>query len=88
MKKRLNYFLVLILIQSSIYTYSQQESLIGLWEIQKVEVGEDNMTPVAKWTKINTDGTYQSGNGWLQNSQGQWNYDSKNKMYSATALYV
>lgn len=89
MKKRLNYFLVLILIQSSIYTYSQKESLIGLWEIQKVEVGEDNMTPVAKWTKINTDGTYQSGNGWLQNSQGQWNYDHKNKMYSATdPLYI
>ena len=84
MKKRLNYFLAFILIQFSVYTYGQKERLIGLWEIQKVEVGEQNMTPVAKWTKINTDGTYESGNGWLQNVQGQWNYDSKNRMYSAS----
>jgi len=40
----------------------------GLWEISKVTV-------LAKWTRINSDFTYQSGNGWLQNSEGNWTFD-------------
>ena len=84
MKKQLNFTLIILLISCSFSIYAQKENLIGLWEIEKVEVGEENMTPVAKWTKINADGTFQSGNGWLQNSRGIWNYDNENNKYSAT----
>jgi hypothetical protein len=41
------------------------------------------MTPVAKWFRINADGTYQAGNGWLQNGNGTWNYDKQNNLYTA-----
>jgi len=83
MKKQLNYLLALMLLQTSFNSYAQERSVVGFWEIKMVEVGEKNMTPVAKWTKINPDGTYQSGNGWLQNAQGTWNYDIENNSYSA-----
>ncbi|MDW7694107.1 hypothetical protein R9C00_05075 [Flammeovirgaceae bacterium SG7u.111] len=62
--------------------YSQQSNVVGFWEIEKVMVGEEVMTPVAKWTKINADGTYQSGNGWLQNSTGTWTFDKNNNLFS------
>ncbi len=84
MKKELNSLVVFALILISFSTYAQEETVIGFWEVEVVEVGEENMTPVAKWFKINTDGTYQAGNGWLQNGQGNWNYDAENKMYSST----
>jgi len=84
MKKQLNFTLIILLLSCSFSIHAQKENLIGFWEIENVEVGEENMTPVAKWTKINADGTYQSGNGWLQNSKGTWNYDNENNKYSAT----
>lgn len=40
------------------------------------------MTPVAKWTKINDDGSFQSGNGWLQNAIGTWTYDAVSHTFS------
>ena len=51
------------------------QSITGLWEITLVTVGDEQMTPVAKWTRFNEDGTYQSGNGWLQNAEGKWVFD-------------
>ena len=60
------------------------QDIIGLWEIKKVIVGGKTMTPVAKWTKINKDGSYQSGNGWLQNTEGKWTFNKKNNLYSTT----
>jgi len=48
-----------------------------------VSVGNESMTPVAKWFKMNQDGTYQTGNGWLQNGKGHWNYDPKTKKFGS-----
>ncbi|MBN7814565.1 hypothetical protein [Algoriphagus pacificus] len=83
MKKELNYLLGCILLLLSIPAQAQKEKVIGFWEVENVAVGEENMTPVAKWFKINQDGTYQTGNGWLQNGEGQWDYDSKTNKYAA-----
>lgn len=60
----------------------QAQKITGLWEVTKVEMGDQSMTPVAKWTRINKDGTYQSGNGWLQNSIGTWSYDKTANQFS------
>ena len=57
---------------------------IGFWRVDKVEVGQETMTPVAKWFRINQDGTYQSGNGWLQNSVGTWTFDKAKNLYVPT----
>ncbi|KAB1065979.1 hypothetical protein [Salibacter halophilus] len=81
MKKNITFFLLVLL---SLHTYAQKENLTGLWEVEKVSVGEKNMTPVAKWFRINPDGKYQAGNGWLQNGKGNWSYDAESNMYTAT----
>lgn len=53
----------------------------GFWEVEKVTVGDQTMTPVAKWFRIENDGTYTGGNGWLQNMEGTWEYDEENNSY-------
>ena len=60
------------------------QEITGFWEFKKVDVGGKIKTPVAKWTKIENDHTYRSGNGWLQNSVGTWTYDDKARQFSAT----
>lgn len=84
MKKELNTIVIMALMLCSFASHAQKENLLGLWRVEKVAVGEEKMTPVAKWFRINADGTYQAGNGWLQNGQGNWNYDTRNNLYTAS----
>ena len=49
----------------------------GLWLVEKMSMGEESMTPVARWARFNPDGTQQSGNGWLQHSIGTYTYVKK-----------
>jgi hypothetical protein len=72
-------FLVLGLMVSPQLVKAQ--SIIGFWEVKEVRVGEELMTPVAKWFRINKDHTYQAGNGWLQNATGTWTYDKKSNTF-------
>ena len=73
--------LLIVLLLTTLFS---AQGIIGLWEIKNVTVGEESMTPIAKWTNIKPDGTYTSGNGWLQNSQGTWNYDEDKKELTNT----
>lgn len=50
-------------------------SIEGLWLVEKVQVGEDSMTPIARWVKFSQDHTQTSGNGWLQHSSGTWSLE-------------
>lgn len=54
-------------------------SFVGFWKVEKVLVGEEEVTPVAKWMKIDKDGTYLSGNGGLQHIKGSWTFDRSKK---------
>ena len=51
--------------------------LHGLWEVKKVAMGQESMTPVAKWFRLEADGRQSSGNGWLQHIIGTWQYNSQ-----------
>ena len=73
---------LLLSLALSCHQLSNAQTIIGFWEVKEVKVGKEIKTPVAKWTKINSDGSFQSGNGWLQNSEGTWTFDDKNKFYS------
>lgn len=57
------------------------QDFTGLWEFINVEVGENTMTPQAKWTRINANGSNESGNGWLQNSEGTWTFNKKDILF-------
>jgi len=48
----------------------------GLWEVANVSVGERNMTPVAKWFDISTDGAVLGGNGGMINIRGKYTYSA------------
>ena len=53
--------------------------ITGLWVIEKVKVDDKDLTPTAKWISLEVDGTFTSGNGWLQNDLGSWVYDAQQK---------
>jgi hypothetical protein len=57
------------------------QQIIGFWGVDKVTVGEMDVTPVAKWFRINGDGTAAAGNGWLQNWKGTWTFDDEEMLY-------
>lgn len=80
MKNNLTKALVFLSFLSMNY-FSQAQPFIGFWSVDEVSVGDQTMTPVAKWTKIEKDGSYTSGNGWLQNAEGNWTYDTETSAY-------
>lgn len=47
-------------------------TITGLWKVSKVQVGTNEMTPIARWMQFNKDSTQISGNGWLKHSEGTW----------------
>ncbi|ETN96627.1 hypothetical protein [Zhouia amylolytica] len=54
----------------------QNESKIeGQWVIKSATVGNEKMTPDARWVRFHSDFTQESGNGWLQHSFGTYNFD-------------
>lgn len=65
----------------------KSQSIVGLWEINKVKVGDEDMTPVAKWNRFNADGTLEAGNGWLQNSEGTWTFDVESNLLQPENKY-
>ncbi|XOV91793.1 MAG: hypothetical protein ACFHWX_16465 [Bacteroidota bacterium] len=78
MKTKLMIIVGLLLI-NSFNSYSQ--SPVGFWKVDKVMVGDRNLTPVAKWFRYRKDHTYQAGNGWTQNDIGTWIYNKKKKEF-------
>ncbi|MEQ8471069.1 MAG: hypothetical protein RIC35_07785 [Marinoscillum sp.] len=61
---------------------SQAQTMIGLWTVDEVLVGDQVLTPVAKWFRICMDSTVQSGNGWTQNNLANWTFDSKKNVFT------
>lgn len=66
---------------------SQAQNLPGLWTVEEVRVGEEIMTPVAKWFRYEEDGTYSGGNGWLQNEEGTWTFDQYQQLLAPKNNY-
>ena len=77
---KLTSLLLKILLLFPLLGIELSAQLDGMWLVDKVMVGNQKMTPVARWTKINSDSTFQGGNGWLQNSEGKWSIDENNKI--------
>lgn len=56
--------------------YNTEHRLEGLWHVNKVEIGEQEMTPKGKWNRLKPNGRFETGNGWLINGDGTWKYNS------------
>lgn len=75
------FFLISILLLFSC-TQEKKSALKvdGLWKVNKVKIGSEEMTPIARWMQFNADSTQTSGNGWLQHSVGSWSLKNKNQL--------
>ncbi len=79
---RANKKLNLIVFLPLLLSLNVNSQITGLWETTSVMVGQESMTPLAKWTEFNADGSYTSGNGWLTNSDGTWDFDATSNSLS------
>ena len=59
--------------------HQNKSTIEGLWIVKLVKVGEEEMTPNARWTRFNSDLTQESGNGRFQHSYGTWKLNTKSK---------
>jgi len=66
-------FLIIFLF----FVFSSEAQFTGLWQVEKVTVGNNAMTPVAKWFLFTDDLKSYSGNGGIQNSKGTYSFDKK-----------
>lgn len=77
-------FISLILLftfLASIQLQAQTDKLIGLWVVDKVAAAGQEMTLIARWFRINENGTFESGNGWTQWSKGNWTFDESTRQF-------
>ncbi|MEM7552196.1 MAG: hypothetical protein AAF363_21100 [Bacteroidota bacterium] len=77
--------LLFISFVSLLYACQTQQSksnFEGLWIVKSVKVGEQEMTPNARWTRFNIDSTQESGNGRFQHSYGTWTYNEETQRLS------
>ena len=56
----------------SFFSCENTATIEGLWVVKSVIVGDEEMTPNARWTRFNSDLTQESGNGRFQHSYGTW----------------
>jgi hypothetical protein len=72
-------FITIITALLFISCQQNKSSIEGLWVVKSVEIGDQEMTPNARWMNFNADFTQESGNGWFQHSIGTWNLNQETK---------
>ncbi|WP_319501065.1 hypothetical protein [uncultured Draconibacterium sp.] len=75
MKKTIHFVAIVALIAFAGCVY--KPTIEGLWVVEKVNVGDQEMTPNARWTRFNADHSQESGNGWFQHSYGTWSLNAE-----------
>lgn len=68
-------YLLLLIAATFLSSCATEPTIEGLWIVESVTVGEEEMTPNARWMRFNSDFTQQSGNGWFQHAVGTWKLD-------------
>jgi len=58
----------------------EEAPIIGLWEVIKVTVGNEELTPTAKWIEFSGNGKMISGNGGITHIRGSWTFDVNTQM--------
>jgi len=79
MHKTLFIFLITAVLLSGCQEQPKQ-TIEGLWVVKLVQVGDQEMTPNARWVRFNADSTHLSGNGRFSHSYGTWSLDKENRL--------
>ena len=72
----------LVIAISILNSCTDKPKIEGLWQVEKVEVGKEEMTPVARWVRFNADFSQEAGNGWLQHSIGTYDFNLSSNQLS------
>jgi hypothetical protein len=72
-KRTIKFSLLFFFFSLLFYSCQKGHELVGMWQVEKVQMAENEMTPIARWMQFNEDGSQTNGNGWLQHSYGTWN---------------
>lgn len=73
--------LSIVLFISCQKTHDATHAIDGLWQVKSVKMGDQEMTPIARWMHFHKDSSQVSGNGWLQHSTGSWSFNqNKNSL--------
>ncbi|WP_397446819.1 hypothetical protein [Polaribacter sp. R77954] len=80
MKYFLTLVLTILLFSCNEINTHQNDNIEGLWLVKKVNMNNQDLTPIAKWMRFNADSTQSSGNGWLQHSVGSWSLNTNNEL--------
>ncbi|EAQ41296.1 hypothetical protein [Polaribacter sp. MED152] len=86
MKYFLTLVLTILLFSCNEKNTHQNDNIEGLWLVKKVNMNNQDLTPIAKWMRFNADSTQSSGNGWLQHTVGSWSVSASNEL-SLTNTY-
>ncbi len=79
--------IIVALLLTSCKSSKKNTSIEGLWLVEKVQMGTQEMTPIARWTRFNANHTQSSGNGWLQHSVGSWDFkDNKLRVENSNGI--
>ncbi len=62
--------LFLLVLSISSCEKPKKPGIYGVWAVEKVTMGDQEVTPVDRWMQFNEDGTQISGNGWYPHSRG------------------
>lgn len=73
------FFVIVLIAAITLPGCKGKTTIEGLWVVQQVKMGDQEMTPNTRWMRFNADGTQQSGNGWFQHSVGTWSMDDQTK---------
>lgn len=65
--------LLIAFMHATLTIYGQVE---GLWEVRRVTVGNDVMTPTGKWVRLE-DGKQTTGNGSIEHTYGSYQFNKK-----------
>ncbi len=68
---------ILSLIAIISFFSCEKKTIEGLWTVKSVVVGDEEMTPNARWIRFDSDLTQASGNGRFQHSYGTWKLNQK-----------
>lgn len=79
MKKKSILSIIVILL---LFGCKNKSTIEGLWIVKSVKIGEEEMTPNARWIRFNSNLTQESGNGRFQHSYGIWKLNSESKELS------
>lgn len=75
-----------LLMALSLLGIDPPKEVTGLWQVSLVQMGDQEMTPNARWMRLHEDLSQESGNGGFQHSYGtyRWNQEEASLSFENT----